>query len=144
MSPGSPFRGVLWDFGGVLSSSPFEAFAAYERRPRHPRGVHPVGQRDQPRRQRVGSLRAQRARPRRRSTPAFAAESEALGHRVEGRQVIARLGGELRPEMVEAVKQCRVHGLVTGLLTNNVVVMDGWAGPLDLDRALRRRGRVGA
>ena len=27
---GPPVRAVLWDFGGVLTTSPFDAFAAYE------------------------------------------------------------------------------------------------------------------
>jgi putative hydrolase of the HAD superfamily len=67
---------------------------------------------------------------------AFAAEAEALGHRVAGREVIARLAGELRPAMVEAVRRCRAHGLVTGLLTNNVVAPTfeggGWTGSVDL------------
>ena len=50
-----------------------------------------------------------------------------------GSDVIARLSGELRPEMIEAVRRCRAHGLVTALLTNNVVSMSaddasGWSG----------------
>ena len=31
-------RAVLWDFGGVILSSPFEAFAAYEREHGLPEG----------------------------------------------------------------------------------------------------------
>ena len=52
-------RAVLWDFGGVILTSPFDAFAAYERR--RPAGrLHPAGERDQPGRQRVGPPGARR------------------------------------------------------------------------------------
>jgi putative hydrolase of the HAD superfamily len=130
------YRGVLWDFGGVLSSSPFEAFAAYERTLGIPEGF-------------IRSVNAANpdanawARFERSELDllgfdsAFAEESEALGHRVDGREVIARLAGELRPAMLDAVRACRAHGLVTGLLTNNVVASDagddgGWARQIDL------------
>ena len=127
----SGYRGVLWDFGGVLSSSPFESFAAYERTLGIPEGF-------------IRSVNATNpdanawARFERSELDlagfdaAFAEESEALGHRVAGREVITRLGGELRPAVLDAVRACRRHGLVTGLLTNNVVASDGWAGSLDL------------
>ncbi|MFN7969794.1 MAG: hypothetical protein U0P47_10715 [Acidimicrobiales bacterium] len=46
-------RAVLFDFGGVILSSPFEAFAAYERRAGLP-GLHPSGQRDRLRHERLG------------------------------------------------------------------------------------------
>ena len=58
-------RAVLWDFGGVILSSPFEAFARYEREQRPARRLHPHPQRHQPRHQRVGPARAQRRRHRR-------------------------------------------------------------------------------
>ena len=130
------YRATLWDFGGVLTTSPFEAFAAYERDLGIPEGF-------------IRSVNATNpdanawARFERNELDlagfdaAFAAEAEALGHRVAGHEVIARLAGALRPEMVEAVRRCRAAGLVTGLLTNNVVALDGpdgsgWSGPLDL------------
>ena len=50
---------------------------------------------------------------------AFAAESAALGHRVPGREVVALLGGEIRPAMVEALRRLRTR-LKIGLITNNV------------------------
>jgi putative hydrolase of the HAD superfamily len=51
---------------------------------------------------------------------AFEAEALALGHRVDGRSVLACLEGELRPQMVDAVRRCREHA-ATALLTNNIV-----------------------
>jgi putative hydrolase of the HAD superfamily len=130
------YRGVLWDFGGVLSSSPFEAFAAYERHLGIPEGfIRSVNATDPDANAWARFERSELDLPG--FDAAFADESEGLGHRVEGREVIARLGGELRPTMLAAVRACRAHGLVTGLLTNNVVSSDagddgGWARTVDL------------
>ena len=125
------YRGVLWDFGGVLSSSPFEAFAAYERALGIPEGfIRSVNATDP---DTNAWARFERSELDLEGFDlAFAQESEHLGHRVPGREVIARLAGELRPAMLEAVRGCRRAGLVTGLLTNNVVALDGWAGDLEL------------
>jgi putative hydrolase of the HAD superfamily len=127
----SGYRGVLWDFGGVLSSSPFDAFAAYERHLGIPEGFIRSVNATNP----DGNAWARFERSEldlAAFDEVFALESAALGHRVAGREVIARLGGELRLDVVDAVRRCRANGLVTGLLTNNVVALDGWAGPLDL------------
>jgi putative hydrolase of the HAD superfamily len=51
---------------------------------------------------------------------AFEAETVAAGHRVDGRHLFALFSGQLRPEMVEAVRRCGQH-FKTGLLTNNFV-----------------------
>jgi putative hydrolase of the HAD superfamily len=112
-------RAVLFDFGGVLTTSPFKAFARYERE----RGLPPGF---------IRSLNAQNhddnawARLERSevSIPQFVelfeAEAAAAGHVVDGASVLALLGGDLRPRMVRAVEHCRRHYLV-GLLTNNFI-----------------------
>jgi putative hydrolase of the HAD superfamily len=136
MTAANGYRGVLWDFGGVLSSSPFDAFAAYERTLGIPEGfIRTVNATDP---HANAWARFERSELDLHGfDAAFAEESEALGHRIDGREVIARLSGELRPAMLDAVEACRAHGLVTGLLTNNVVASDegeggGWASQLDL------------
>lgn len=127
----SRFRAVLWDFGGVLSTSPFEAFARFERERGLPEGFI----------RRVNATNPDTnawARFERSELDldgfavAFAEESEALGHRIDGREVLALLAGDLRPHVVEAVRRCRAAGLLTALLTNNVGAMDGWQGTLAL------------
>ncbi len=50
----------------------------------------------------------------------FADESEALGHRVPGRDVLGMLHGSVRPEMVAALDRAIAAGFVTACLTNNV------------------------
>lgn len=118
-------RAALFDFGGVILSSPFEAFARFERERGLPDGF-------------LRSVNATSpdtnawARLERSELgldefgDAFADESEALGHRVDGREVLGLLMGDLRPAMVEALRRCHARpDLSTGLLTNNFVLSDG-------------------
>jgi putative hydrolase of the HAD superfamily len=49
----------------------------------------------------------------------FAAESLALGAEVRGREVLPLLSGDLRPEMVEALRRVKAR-LKTGCITNNL------------------------
>jgi putative hydrolase of the HAD superfamily len=118
---------VLFDFGGVLTTSPFEAFARYER----DHGLPPDFLRD------VNATDADRnawARLERSEIDvdafdlAFAQESERLGHRVPGSDVLGLLAGDLRPEVVHAVEVIAAR-LKTALLTNNVAGM-GRTGPI--------------
>jgi putative hydrolase of the HAD superfamily len=118
------FRAVLWDFGGVLSSSPFDAFERYERERGLPagflRGVNATDPDSN------AWARLERNELDLDSFDiAFASESRALGHEVGGREMLGLLAGELRPEMFRAVRRCREAGLLTALLTNNVVPMGG-------------------
>lgn len=115
--PARGLRAVLFDFGGVLSSSPFEAFARYERENGLPDGT-------------IRRLNATDhhenawARLERNEVTIgefvqlFEAEAAAAGHAVDGAAVLALLGGDMRPRMLRAVERCRERYLV-GLLTNN-------------------------
>ena len=124
------FRAVLWDFGGVLSTSPFEAFSRYEAA----EGIPDEFLR------RVNATNPDTnawARLERNEVDldafaaAYAEESNARGHEVDGRVVLGLLAGDLRPEMFRAIARCREHGLKTALLTNNVVAIGGdWASSL--------------
>ena len=110
---------VLFDFGGVLSTSPFDAFARYERERGLPHGfLRRVNATDPDANAWARLERAELALDA--FDEAFATESAALGHRVPGADVLALLAGDVRPEMVEAVRRCGEH-LKTGLLTNNVL-----------------------
>ena len=113
-------RAVLWDFGGVILSSPFEAFNRYEA----DRGL-PL---DLIRRVNATNpdANAWALLERNDVTPAqfdvlFATESEALGHRVPGADVLALLSGDVRPQMVQALDRVIAAGFRTACLTNNVV-----------------------
>ena len=120
---------ALFDFGGVILTSPFEAFARYEADRGLPTGFL----------RRVNATNPDDnawARLERSELDvsgfgaAFEEESTALGHPVSGHDVLALLMGDVRPRMVEAVRRCSER-LNTGLLTNNVAGMGGADPALD-------------
>jgi putative hydrolase of the HAD superfamily len=116
-------RAALFDFGGVILSSPFEAFASFERDRQLPEGFLRSVNATDPDTNAWARLERSEVTLDEFGT-LFAAESAALGHEVDGREVLGLLMGELRPAMVEAVRRCS-EKLVTGLLTNNFVLGDG-------------------
>ncbi len=109
---------VIWDFGGVLTTSPFEAFARFEKE----RGL-PV---DIIRRTNAANhfenawAKFERAEVDLATFDTlFAAESLALGAEVRGRDVVPLLSGDPRPEMVEALRRIKQR-FKTGCITNNL------------------------
>lgn len=116
---------VLFDFGGVILSSPFEAFARYERAHGLPDGFLRRVNATDPDRNAWARLERSEVTVA-EFDEAFAAESAGLGHRVPGVDVLALLAGEVRPAMVQVVRRCREH-FATALLTNNVVSADAAA-----------------
>jgi len=113
------FDAVLWDFGGVILSSPFDAFSRYEREHGLPVDfIRTVNATD--------PHTNAWARLERSDITAvefdevFAAEAEQLGHRVPGRVVLALLSGDVRPDMVAALDRVREAGYRTACLTNNM------------------------
>lgn len=109
---------VIWDFGGVLTTSPFEAFTRFEKE----RGL-PV---DIIRRTNAANhLENAWAKFERAEVDIetfdrlFAAESLELGAAVRGREVLPLLQGDLRPEMIEALKRVGAEHK-TGCITNNL------------------------
>lgn len=114
---------MLWDFGGVILSSPFEAFNRYEEKAGLPNDFIRTVNATEPHSNAWARLE--------RSEVSlvdfdelFAAESRRLGHEVRGATVLDLLHGEIRPEMVEALRRVRAAGLATACLTNNVVSDD--------------------
>jgi putative hydrolase of the HAD superfamily len=109
---------VIWDFGGVFTTSPFEAFARYERENGLPADLI----------RRINSqnhltnawARFERAELDLDSfDKAFADEALALGHYVPGKDIIGLLSGDFRPEMIEALRRIKSK-FKTGCITNNV------------------------
>ncbi|MEZ5238542.1 MAG: hypothetical protein R2716_06195 [Microthrixaceae bacterium] len=103
------------------------------------------GQRDEPARQRLERLeRAELDLDQ--FAELFEAEALALGHELDGHEVLGCLRGELRPEMVEAIHRLRGRFAI-GLLTNNFVTGNpDWSsgGSFAELRPLRRgRGVLG-
>jgi len=117
------FEAVIWDFGGVFTSSPFEAFARFERERGLPQNLIRTVNASNPLENAWAKL--ERAEIDHDDFDRlFAAECRALGHEVSGREVLPLLAGELRPEMIEALR--RIHGrLKTGCITNNLPAGSG-------------------
>jgi len=135
---------VFFDFGGVILSSPFEAFARYEIEHQLPPGF--IRQLNSTAPDTNAWARLERNEVDLDGfAELFEAEAHAAGHDLDARQVLALLAGELRPEMAEAVRRCSAR-LTTALLTNNVVGMDHdrrFAGLLALFDPIVESSKVG-
>lgn len=113
------FTTVIFDFGGVITSSPFEAFNRMETERGLPRDFVRLVNSANP----DGNAWAKFERSE--CTAAefdalFADEARALGHELDGASVIACLSGDVRPAMVSALDDLKSQGFKLGCITNNV------------------------
>lgn len=124
---------VLWDFGGVFTTSPFDAFNRYERE----RGIPADTIR------RINAVNPDTnawARIERAEIDAamfdrlFAAEAKAIGHAIPGKDVLALLSGDLRPRVVAAFRACKAKFRV-GCITNNAPTGKGAGMSSSSDKA---------
>ena len=118
------FDAVIWDFGGVITSSPFEAFARFETANELPKDF-------------IRSINATNPDTNawalfERSEidadafdAAFQAEAAARGHSVRGADVLALLAGDIRPEMVAVLQRLIDEDYKIGCITNNVKTGSG-------------------
>ena len=117
---------VLWDFGGVILTSPFEAFARYERESGLPDGFIRGLNATNPDTNAWAKLERTEV-----DIPTFCelfeAEALAAGHTLVGQDVLACLSGDVRPQMVRAQERIKGAGIPQALLTNNFV--SGTPGP---------------
>jgi putative hydrolase of the HAD superfamily len=126
-------QAVIWDFGGVLTSSPFEAFTRYEVEKGLPKDfVRSVNARNihenawaKLERSEVNADEFDRL---------FREESAALGHEVPGKDILGLLSGDIRPSVVEALKICKSQVKV-GCITNNAPVGKGAGMSSDANKA---------
>ena len=111
-------RAILWDFGGVILSSPFEAFNRYEAEIGLPkdfiRGLNA----------RNGDTNAWAKMERSEvSLEGFVAlfeeEARQLGHTLDGWRILQSLSGDIRPQMLEALRRCKTAFRVA-CITNNM------------------------
>ena len=115
-------KAVFWDFGGVITSSPFESFNKYETEKNLPKDFLRL----------INSTNSDSnawAKLERSEVDLdefndlFLDESRKLGHPIPGKEVIALLKGEVRPQMINALKSIKDR-LVLACLTNNIQAMD--------------------
>ena len=126
-------QAVIWDFGGVFTTSPFEAFTRYEEANGLPkdfvRSVNAVNiqenawaklERSEVTTEEFDSL--------------FRNESRDLGHEVPGKDILGLLSGDVRPAVVDALNICKLHVKV-GCITNNAPVGKGAGMSSDAKKA---------
>ena len=111
-------KAIFWDFGGVITSSPFEAFNVFEKNNNLPsdflRKVNSTNPDDN------AWAKLERSEVNLEEFDLlFEEESNKLGHAVKGKEVIALLQGQIRPEMVNALQKIKGK-LKQACLTNNI------------------------
>lgn len=113
------FKAVIFDFGGVITSSPFEAFNRMEVARGLPQNF--VRQVNSNNPDHNAWAKFERAEIDTAEFDAlFVQEAQALGHGLDGASVIACLSGDIRPDMVSALDQLKASGFLLGCITNNV------------------------
>ena len=118
----STIRAAFFDFGGVILSSPFEAFNRFEERNALPRDfIRTINSTNPDTNAWARFERSEVAFDE--FCDLFEAECREQGYEVAARELMPLLAGEVRPAMVEAIRRCRER-LVTACLTNNWVSFD--------------------
>jgi putative hydrolase of the HAD superfamily len=109
---------LIWDFGGVLTTSPFEAFRRFETERGLPRDfLRSVNARNA---DANAWARFERAEIDAEAFDrAFARESAALGFEIGGAEILPLLSGSLRPRMIAALTAAKGRYKL-GCITNNV------------------------
>lgn len=124
---------VIWDFGGVFTTSPFDAFNRYERERGLPVDII----------RRINSINPDTnawARIERSEVDAatfdalFREEAKAAGYDIPGADVLALLSGDLRPAVVAAFFACKARFKV-GCITNNAPTGKGAGMSSSSDKA---------
>ena len=116
--PNREIRAVFWDFGGVMTESPFVAFRRFERDHGLPDNfLRSINARN-PDNNAWARFERSELTPEQFDV-SFAEESATAGHAVRGLDVIDLLYGAIRPRMVAAVKACKAHW-TNACVTNNV------------------------
>ena len=109
---------VLWDFGGVILTSPFEAFNRYEAEIGLPKDfIRSLNARN-------GDTNAWAKMERSEVSlegfvDLFEEEARQQGHKVDGWRILQSLSGDIRPQMVEALRRCS-RAFRVACITNNM------------------------
>jgi putative hydrolase of the HAD superfamily len=115
---GMPIEAVIWDFGGVFTTSPFDAFNRYEADRGLPkdliRTINATNPHDN-----AWALFERAEIDAATFDVRFAEEARALGQTLRGGEVLPLLFGDFRPRVVGALRACKSRFKV-GCITNNV------------------------
>jgi putative hydrolase of the HAD superfamily len=126
-------RAVLWDFGGVILSSPFEAFNRYEAEIGLPKDfIRSLNARN-------GDTNAWAKMERSEISlegfvELFEEEARQQGHKLDGWRILQSLSGDIRPQMVEALRRCK-QAFRVACITNNMKHGEGPGMARSADKA---------
>ena len=124
---------VLWDFGGVILSSPFEAFNRYEAEIGLPKDfIRSLNARN-------GDTNAWAKMERSEVSlegfvELFEEEARQQGHKLDGWRILQSLSGDIRPQMVEALRRCS-RAFRVACITNNMKHGEGPGMARSADKA---------
>ncbi|MCH2619889.1 MAG: HAD-IA family hydrolase [Acidimicrobiales bacterium] len=112
---------VLFDFGGVILSSPFEAFAEYEAEIGLPPDTIRKINSTNPDTNAWAKFERREVDPQ-EFARLFEEEALLLGHELDAQRILEGLHGTVRPAMVDALSNC-ASKFKTAMLTNNITPM---------------------
>lgn len=115
------FQAVIFDFGGVITESPFEAFNRMEQRLGIPQNSVRRINATNPDTNAWAQFERAEIDAAEFDTK-FSQEARALGISLQGRDVLSCLQGSVRPAMLEALRRIS-RQFKTGCITNNVKSM---------------------
>ena len=116
--PNGKLEAILWDFGGVFTTSPFENFNRLEERCGAPNDFIRTINSVNPTTNAWAQFESNQVTLE-EFDELFATESKLAGHEIRGKEVISMLSGDLRPKMVDLLKLCKKEYKVA-CITNNV------------------------
>tara|TARA_B100001057_G_C22658179_1_gene874866 strand:- start:391 stop:1044 length:654 start_codon:yes stop_codon:yes gene_type:complete len=124
------FSSIFWDFGGVITSSPFEAFNSFEENNDIPKDFIRKVNSINPNENAWAQLEQSKISLE-EFDGLFAKESKKLGREIQGSEVLSLLQGEIRPKIVQAIKKFKSLGFLQACLTNNFDSEDRDVSALD-------------
>jgi putative hydrolase of the HAD superfamily len=128
-----PIRAVIFDFGGVFTTSPIEKFSEYERANGLPARF--ISEIIRSNLHSGAFARFERAEIDFEAFDRlFSEETRKGGHEISGRQFLSFVDVSLKPEMARAQKLTRKAGFLTGCITNNFPEREARGSPLSAER----------
>lgn len=119
----SQITSVIFDFGGVFTTSPVEAFAEFEQAHNLPPRF--LGEVIKTNHHTNAWAQFERSEINRAAfNAAFAQETLAAGYEVSGDTLLGLLKLSMKPAMIAALKEVRQTGYKTGCITNNLPDLD--------------------
>ena len=111
-------KAVFWDFGGVITTSPFDSFNIYEEKRNLPKDLIRTINSTNPDNNAWAKLERSEI-DQEEFDSLFEVESRQFGHSIPGKQMLSLVKGQIRPKMVKAIREIK-DKLIQGCLTNNI------------------------